>query len=150
MNNAMNNIDINQLMQAMQLMQMMQGLQQQSAAPVQDKHDGQRFTVVRTLNAFKATTGIHKGKWMLSAGDVLVEWNGLVPKDAFVKGKKCLTTRTKWELVVGASRTGKLYGVSAKDTGEAYTKDDLDDVGPEDGLDGIGDDESAVQQNGDI
>lgn len=149
MNNAMNNIDINQLMQAMQLMQMMQGLQQ-PAAPVQDKHDGQRFTVVRTLNAFKATTGIHKGKWMRSAGDVLVEWNGLVSKDAFVKGKKCLTTRTKWELVVGVSRAGKLYGISAKDTGEAYTKDDLDDVGPEDGLDGIGDDEPAVQQNGDI
>ena len=136
-----NTIDINAIAQAMQLMQIMQGLQQpqvkQPDTRPQD-HARQSFTVVRTLRAYKATSGIYKDKWMLGAGDVRCEWrSALVPKDAFDREGDHLATRTKWELEVGVTRTGKMFGISAKDTGVAYTKDDLDDVGAEETLDDV-------------
>lgn len=136
-----NTIDINAIAQAMQLMQIMQGLQQpkhDSPAPQPRDSVRQSFTVVRTLRAYKATSGIYKNKWMLCAGDVRCEWRSeLVPKDAFDREGDHLSTRTKWELEVGVTRTGKMFGISAKDTGVAYTKDDLDDVGAEDTLDDV-------------
>ena len=136
-----NTIDINAIAQAMQLMQMMQGLQQpQQVQPATQPMDSvrQSFTVVRTLRAYKATSGIYKDKWMLCAGDVRCEWrSSLVPKDAFDRDGDHLSTRTKWELEVGVTRTGKMFGISAKDTHVAYTKDDLDDVGAEETLDDV-------------
>ena len=136
-----NTIDINAIAQAMQLMQIMQGLHQQpQVKPDTRTQDSARqgFTVVRTLRAYKATSGIYKDKWMLCAGDVRCEWrSALVPKDAFDREGDHLVTRTKWELEVGVTRTGKMFGISAKDTGVAYTKDDLDDVGAEETLDDV-------------
>ena len=136
-----NTIDINAIAQAMQLMQIMQGLQQPQAKQPDTRpqdHARQSFTVVRTLRAYKATSGIYKDKWMLCAGDVRCEWHSsLVPKDAFDRDGDHLSTRTKWELEVGVTRTGKMFGISAKDTHVAYTKDDLDDVGAEETLDDV-------------
>ena len=135
-----NTIDINAIAQAMQLMQMMQGLQQPQVKPATQPMDPvrQSFTVVRTLRAYKATSGIYKDKWMLCAGDVRCEWrSALVPKDAFDREGDHLATRTKWELEVGVTRTGKMFGISAKDTGVVYAKDDLDDVGAEETLDDV-------------
>ena len=137
-----NTIDINAIAQAMQLMQIMQGLNQQPQVkpPATRPQDPARqsFTVVRTLRAYKATSGIYKDKWMLCAGDVRCEWrSALVPKDAFDREGDHLATRTKWELEVGVTRTGKMFGIGAKDTGVAYTKDDLDDVGAEETLDDV-------------
>ena len=136
-----NTIDINAIAQAMQLMQIMQGLQQpKHDSPATQPRDSvrQSFTVVRTLRAYKATSGIYKNKWMLCAGDVRCEWRSeLVPKDAFDREGDHLSTRTKWELEVGVTRTGKMFGIRAKDTGVAYTKDDLDNVGAEDTLDDV-------------
>ena len=136
-----NTIDINAIAQAMQLMQMMQGLQQPrqtKTAPDPQDSSRQSFTVVRTLRAYKAKSGIYKDKWMLCAGDVRCEWrSSLVPKDAFDREGDHLVTRTKWELEVGVTRTGKMFGIGAKDTGVAYTKDDLDDVRAEETLDDV-------------
>ena len=136
-----NTIDINAIAQAMQLVQIMQGLQQPQAKQPDTRpqdHARQSFTVVRTLRAYKATSGIYKDKWMLCAGDVRCEWHSsLVPKDAFDRDGDHLSTRTKWELEVGVTRTGKMFGISAKDTHVAYTKDDLDDVGAEETLDDV-------------
>ena len=135
-----NTVDINAIAQAVQLMQMMQGLQQHQVKPDTHPQDTARqgFTVVRTLRAYKATSGIYKDKWMLCAGDVRCEWrSALVPKDAFDREGDHLVTRTKWELEVGVTRAGKMFGISAKDTGVVYTKDDLDDVGAEETLDDV-------------
>ena len=97
-----NTIDINAIAQAMQLMQMMQGLQQPQVKPATRPIDstGQSFTVVRTLRAYKATSGIYKDKWMLCAGDVRCEWrSALVPKDAFDRDGATQTVRMlRWTM----------------------------------------------------
>lgn len=140
---------MNNMEQIVQFLQVMQALNTATPQPQQKAQpEGQRFTVIRTVNAFKSgSKGIHKDKWMISLGDVTVEWRGLIPKEAFVKHDNCLKTRTKWEVTIGVSRSGKMFGIAAKDTGEAFTKDDLDDVGAEEGLDDVA--ETAVEEKDD-
>lgn len=93
-------------------------------------------TVCRKLRAYKSESGIHKGKWMLSAGDVKVEWrSSLVPGSELLwsKDRKYRETVNDWELTYTTDRLGNMRGVSASDTGIAYQTETLDE--PEETLD---------------
>ena len=78
----------------------------------------QTFKVTRGVNAFKSqSSGYNKDRWMMSIGDFTTRWNGaVIPKSAFVKGEKCLVTKTQWEVTFGVTNGGRLYAISAVDT----------------------------------
>ena len=100
------------------------------AAPA-NAAERQTFKVTRVVNAFKSqSSGYNKDRWMMSVGDLTTRWNGsVVPKSAFIKGEKCLVTRTQWEVTFGVTDAGRLYAISAVDTKVAATSGDtLDDV----------------------
>ena len=91
----------------------------------------QTFKVTRGVNAFKSKSGgYNKDRWMMSIGDFTTRWNGaVVPKSAFVRGEKCLVTKTQWEVTFGVTNGGRLYAISAVDTKvPAASGDTLDDV----------------------
>ena len=91
----------------------------------------QTFKVTRGVNAFKSKSGgYNKDRWMMSIGDFTTRWNGaVVPKSAFVKGEKCLVTKTQWEVTFGVTNGGRLYAISAVDTKvPTASGDTLDDV----------------------
>ena len=91
----------------------------------------QTFKVTRGVNAFKSKSGgYNKDRWMMSIGDFTTRWNGaVIPKSAFVKGEKCLVTKTQWEVTFGVTNGGRLYAISAVDTKiPASSGDTLDDV----------------------
>lgn len=101
----------------------------------------QTFKVTRGVNAFKSKSGgYNKDRWMMSVGDFTTRWNGaVVPKSAFVKGEKCLVTKTQWEVTFGVTNGGRLYAISAVDTKvPTASGDTLDDVVGET-LDDVGD-----------
>ena len=94
----------------------------------------QTFKVTRGVNAFKSkSSGYNKDRWMMSIGDFTTRWNGaVIPKSAFVKGEKCLVTKTQWEVTFGVTNGGRLYAISAIDTKvPTASGDSLDDVGGE-------------------
>ena len=94
----------------------------------------QTFKVTRGVNAFKSKSGgYNKDRWMMSVGDFTTRWNGsVIAKSAFVKGGKCLVTRTQWEVTFGVTNGGRLYAISAVDTQvPTASGDTLDDVGGE-------------------
>ena len=104
-----------------------------ASAPSQ-ADERQTFKVTRGVNAFKSKSGgYNKDRWMMSVGDLTARWNGsVIPKSAFVKGEKCLVTRTQWEVTFGVTNGGRLYAISAVDTKvPAAGGDTLDDVGGE-------------------
>ena len=89
------------------------------------------FKVTRGVNAFKSqSSGYNKDRWMMSIGDFTTRWNGaVIPKSAFVKGEKCLVTKTQWEVTFGVTNGGRLYAISAVDTKiPTASGDTLDDV----------------------
>ena len=96
----------------------------------------QTFKVTRGVNAFKSKSGgYNKDRWMMSVGDFTTRWNGsVIPKSAFVKGEKCLVTKTQWEVTFGVTNGGRLYAISAVDTkvptasGDDVGGETLDDV----------------------
>ena len=91
----------------------------------------QTFKVTRGVNAFKSqSSGYNKDRWMMSIGDFTTRWNGaVIPKSAFVKGEKCLVTRTQWEVTFGVTNGGRLYAISAVDTKiPTASGDTLDDI----------------------
>ena len=91
----------------------------------------QTFKVTRGVNAFKSqSSGYNKDRWMMSIGDFTTRWNGaVIPKSAFVKGEKCLTTKTQWEVTFGVTNGGRLYAISAVDTKiPTASGDTLDDI----------------------
>ena len=91
----------------------------------------QTFKVTRGVNAFKSKSGgYNKDRWMMSIGDFTTRWNGaVIPKSAFVKGEKCLVTKTQWEVTFGVTDGGRLYAISAVDTKVPTAGGDtLDDV----------------------
>ena len=101
----------------------------------------QTFKVTRGVNAFKSqSSGYNKDRWMMSIGDFTTRWNGaVIPKSAFVKGEKCLVTKTQWEVTFGVTNGGRLYAISAVDTKiPTASGDTLDDVVGET-LDDVGD-----------
>ena len=101
----------------------------------------QTFKVTRGVNAFKSqSSGYNKDRWMMSIGDFTTRWNGaVIPKSAFVKGEKCLVTRTQWEVTFGVTNGGRLYAISAVDTKvPTASGDTLDDIVGET-LDDVGD-----------
>lgn len=101
----------------------------------------QTFKVTRGVNAFKSQSGgYNKDRWMMSIGDFTTRWNGaVIPKSAFVKGEKCLVTKTQWEVTFGVTNGGRLYAISAVDTKvPTASGDTLDDVVGET-LDDVGD-----------
>ena len=101
----------------------------------------QTFKVTRGVNAFKSqSSGYNKDRWMMSVGDFTTRWNGaVIPKSAFVKGEKCLVTRTQWEVTFGVTNGGRLYAISAVDTKvPTASGDTLDDIVGET-LDDVGD-----------
>lgn len=100
------------------------------AAPAK-ADERQTFKVTRGVNAFKSQSGgYNKDRWMMSVGDFTTRWNGaVIPKSAFVKGEKCLVTRTQWEVTFGVTNGGRLYAISAVDTKiPTASGDTLDDV----------------------
>lgn len=100
------------------------------AAPA-NAAERQTFKVTRGVNAFKSKSGgYNKDRWMMSIGDFTTRWNGaVIPKSAFVKGEKCLVTKTQWEVTFGVTNGGRLYAISAVDTKiPASSGDTLDDV----------------------
>ena len=100
------------------------------AAPAKDP-ERQTFKVTRGVNAFKSKSGgYNKDRWMMSIGDFTTRWNGaVIPKSAFVKGEKCLVTKTQWEVTFGVTNGGRLYAISAVDTKvPTASGDTLDDV----------------------
>lgn len=100
------------------------------AAPAK-ADERQTFKVTRGVNAFKSQSGgYNKGRWMMSIGDFTTRWNGaVIPKSAFVKGEKCLVTKTQWEVTFGVTNGAKLYAISAVDTKIPVSSGDtLDDV----------------------
>ena len=100
------------------------------AAPA-NAAERQTFKVTRGVNAFKSKSGgYNKDRWMMSIGDFTTRWNGaVIPKSAFVKGDKCLVTKTQWEVTFGVTNGGRLYAISAVDTKiPASSGDTLDDV----------------------
>lgn len=110
------------------------------AAPSQAA-ERQTFKVTRGVNAFKSqSSGYNKDRWMMSIGDFTTRWNGaVIPKSAFVKGEKCLVTRTQWEVTFGVTNGGRLYAISAVDTKvPTASGDTLDDIVGET-LDDVGD-----------
>ena len=101
-----------------------------ASAPAQAA-ERQTFKVTRGVNAFKSKSGgYNKDRWMMSIGDFTTRWNGaVIPKSAFVKGEKCLVTKTQWEVTFGVTNGGRLYAISAVDTKvPAASGDTLDDV----------------------
>ena len=101
----------------------------------------QTFKVTRGVNAFKSqSSGYNKDRWMMSVGDFTTRWNGsVIPKSAFVKGEKCLVTKTQWEVTFGVTNGGRLYAISAVDTKvPTASGDTLDDIVGET-LDDVGD-----------
>lgn len=101
----------------------------------------QTFKVTRGVNAFRSkSSGYNKDRWMMSVGDFTTRWSGaIIPKSAFVKGEKCLVTRTQWEVTFGVTNGGRLYAISAVDTKVPVASGDtLDDVVGET-LDDVGD-----------
>ena len=112
-----------------------------AAAPAKEA-ERQTFKVTRGVNAFKSKSGgYNKDRWMMSIGDFTTRWNGaVIPKSAFVKGEKCLVTKTQWEVTFGVTNGGRLYAISAVDTKvPTASGDTLDDVVGET-LDDVGDD----------
>ena len=110
------------------------------AAPAK-ADERQTFKVTRGVNAFKSQSGgYNKDRWMMSIGDFTTRWNGaVIPKSAFVKGEKCLVTRTQWEVTFGVTNGGRLYAISAVDTKiPTASGDTLDDIVGET-LDDVGD-----------
>ena len=110
------------------------------AAPAK-ADERQTFKVTRGVNAFKSQSGgYNKDRWMMSIGDFTTRWNGaVIPKSAFVKGEKCLVTKTQWEVTFGVTHGGRLYAISAVDTKiPTASGDTLDDVVGET-LDDVGD-----------
>ena len=110
------------------------------AAPAKAS-ERQTFKVTRGVNAFKSqSSGYNKDRWMMSIGDFTTRWNGaVIPKSAFVKGEKCLVTKTQWEVTFGVTNGGRLYAISAVDTKiPTASGDTLDDVVGET-LDDVGD-----------
>ena len=110
------------------------------ATPVK-ADERQTFKVTRGVNAFKSqSSGYNKDRWMMSIGDFTTRWNGaVIPKSAFVKGEKCLVTKTQWEVTFGVTNGGRLYAISAVDTKiPTASGDTLDDVVGET-LDDVGD-----------
>ena len=110
------------------------------AAPAK-ADERQTFKVTRGVNAFKSqSSGYNKDRWMMSIGDFTTRWNGaVIPKSAFVKGEKCLVTKTQWEVTFGVTNGGRLYAISAVDTKiPTASGDTLDDVVGET-LDDVGD-----------
>ena len=100
------------------------------AAPAK-ADERQTFKVTRGVNAFKSKSGgYNKDRWMMSIGDFTTRWNGaVIPKSAFVKGEKCLVTKTQWEVTFGVTNGGRLYAISAVDTKvPTASGDTLDDV----------------------
>ena len=122
--------------QMMQLMAALMG-NQATPAPVATPvtaPERQTFKVTRGVNAFKSVSkGFNAGRWMMSIGDFTTRWNGaVIPKSAFVKGEKCLVTKTQWEVTFGVTNGGRLYAISATDTKvPTASGDSLDDVGGE-------------------
>ena len=110
------------------------------AAPAK-ADERQTFKVTRGVNAFKSQSGgYNKDRWMMSIGDFTTRWNGaVIPKSAFVKGEKCLVTKTQWEVTFGVTNGGRLYAISAVDTKiPTASGDTLDDIVGET-LDDVGD-----------
>ena len=119
--------------QIMQLMAALMG-NQATPAPVAAPTaapERQTFKVTRGVNAFKSVSkGFNADRWMMSIGDFTTRWNGaVIPKSAFVKGEKCLVTKTQWEVTFGVTNGGRLYAISAVDTKiPTASGDTLDDV----------------------
>ena len=122
-----------------QIMQLMAALMGNRATPAPvaapvAAPERQTFKVTRGVNAFKSVSkGFNAGRWMMSIGDFTTRWNGeVIPKSAFVKGEKCLVTKTQWEVTFGVTNGGRLYAISAIDTKvPTASGDSLDDVGGE-------------------
>ena len=122
-----------------QIMQLMAALMGNRATPAPvaapvAAPERQTFKVTRGVNAFKSKSGgYNKDRWMMSVGDFTTRWNGaVIPKSAFVKGEKCLVTKTQWEVTFGVTNGGRLYAISAIDTKvPTASGDSLDDVGGE-------------------
>lgn len=111
----------------------------------------QTFKVTRGVNAFKSKSGgYNKDRWMMSVGDFTTRWNSaVIPKSAFVKGEKCLVTKTQWEVTFGVTNGGRLYAISAVDTKvPTASGDTLDDVGGET-LDDVGGSEPQASSDDD-
>ena len=112
----------------------------------------QTFKVTRGVNAFKSkSSGYNKDRWMMSIGDFTTRWNGaVIPKSAFVKGEKCLVTKTQWEVTFGVTNGGRLYAISAVDTKvPTASGDTLDDVGGGETLDDVGGSETQTSSDDD-
>lgn len=121
-----------------------------ASAPAQAA-ERQTFKVTRGVNAFKSKSGgYNKDRWMMSVGDFTTRWNGaVIPKSAFVKGEKCLVTKTQWEVTFGVTNGGRLYAISAVDTKvPTASGDTLDDVGGET-LDDVGGNEPQASSDDD-
>ena len=110
------------------------------AAPAK-ADERQTFKVTRGVNAFKSQSGgYNKDRWMMSIGDFTTRWNGaVIPKSAFVKGEKCLVTRTQWEVTFGVTNGGRLYAISAVATKIPTGSGDRLDEGVGETLDDVGD-----------
>ena len=111
----------------------------------------QTFKVTRGVNAFKSkSSGYNKDHWMMSIGDFTTRWNGaVIPKSAFVKGEKCLVTKTQWEVTFGVTNGGRLYAISAVDTKiPTASGDTLDDIVGET-LDDVGDGNKTQESSDD-
>lgn len=109
----------------------------------------QTFKVTRGVKAFKSkSSGYNKDRWMISVGDFATRWNSaVIPKSAFVRGEKCLVTKTQWEVTFGVTNGGRLYAISAVDTKVPTANGDtLDDVGGET-LDDVGGDEPQASSD---
>lgn len=123
-----------------QMMQLMAALMGNQATPAPSAPaapaapERQTFKVTRGINAFKSVSkGYNAGRWMMSVGDFTTRWNGaVIPKSAFVRGERCLVTKTQWEVTFGVTNGGRLYAISAVDTKvPTASGDSLDDVGGE-------------------
>ena len=135
----MNNTQMLQLLGAL----MNNGAPAETVSPAAPSQAAERqtFKVTRGVNAFKSqSSGYNKDRWMMSIGDFTTRWNGaVIPKSAFVKGEKCLVTRTQWEVTFGVTNGGRLYAISAVDTKvPTASGDTLDDIVGET-LDDVGD-----------
>ena len=135
----MNNTQMLQLLGAL----MNNGAPAETVSPAAPSKAAERqtFKVTRGVNAFKSQSGgYNKDRWMMSVGDFTTRWNGaVIPKSAFVKGEKCLVTKTQWEVTFGVTNGGRLYAISAVDTKiPTASGDTLDDVVGET-LDDVGD-----------
>ena len=135
----MNNTQMLQLLGAL----INNGAPAETVSPAAPAKAAERQTckVTRGVNAFKSqSSGYNKDRWMMSIGDFTTRWNGaVIPKSAFVKGEKCLVTRTQWEVTFGVTNGGRLYAISAVDTKvPTASGDTLDDIVGET-LDDVGD-----------